>query len=231
MRIARASVCEQEPPLSSITDLPTVEISGAGMRKIQRQPGTVTETTSTSISTATGTLESTPTRDRARHDGAGDLVDALRRVHDGTRLENSRGFLAEPDKRPGDANPDTSPAMSSKSQGYTPGKVVGGAPDLTHGKAVRDVGSDRHGCSRPGSSTRLVQRRPLCSILGRERYVPSRGMSADPGISGSLLDSECDGRLGSDVAEIGAEVLPECLIHGPAFAPHHNLTEGEQRWD
>lgn len=198
--------------MSSITDVLTAQISRSGKRQIERQIGADAQSTSRAIPAAIATLVSALARNSSRQGGAGDLLDALQRDHDGTILENLDDVLTRPDRAAGDAILGHVLGNERRRLEHRLGKAVGLDSD-SMANLFAMLAPIVMGALGKAQQRGRLDAGSLASILGRERQAASKRMPANLGVLGSLLDRDGDGSIGDDVAEISGSLVADFLSH------------------
>ncbi len=88
--------------MSSLLEMLTGQLAGGALGQISKQLGADEETTGNAVSAALPVLLGALAKNSSNANGAGALLGALSKDHDGSVLDNLAGFLGKPDERMGE---------------------------------------------------------------------------------------------------------------------------------
>ncbi len=191
--------------MSSLLEMLTGQLAGGALGQISKQLGADEETTGNAVSAALPVLLGALAKNSSNANGAGALLGALSKDHDGSVLDNLSGFLGKPDERTGEG---------------ILGHVLGGRRN----QVERNVGK-ASGLNAAGVTRLMTMLAPLVmGALGRtqrQRKLDAGGLSdllaseqtnlqrQNPQLSGlaKMLDADGDGKISDDIANIGKKLL------------------------
>ena len=193
----------------SLLDLLTDQLTGEPTAEIGRQLGTDESAAGKAIAAALPVLMTALASSASREGGAASLASALDRDHDGSVMDDLTGFLGNPKTEEGDGilKHTLGPQRAAVEQelGRQTGLDVSSVTKLLPilapivmgalGRAKRQDGLDVGG---------------LTSMLAGERKSAEKSaVSID--MFATLLDSDRDGQVADDVAEMGMSLLGKFL--------------------
>lgn len=195
----------------SISDLIMQQLGQQGISMITQKIGAQDDNqTSGAIGAALPVLMSAMARNTQNEQGASALAGALDRDHDGGILDNLGGFLSNDDG-----------GMGGKILGHVLGGKTGaisqgvgqmsGLNQNQSGQLLSTLAPILLGALGRQKKQQGLDAGGLASILMGERQQAEQNSPNEMGILGNLLDSDNDGSVVDDVAEIGLNMLGNFL--------------------
>lgn len=187
--------------MNAISEMVTQQIGGAAAGQMAQRLGISENTARTAVSLAVPLILAALARNAAQPQGAQDLHQAVTQDHDGSILDNLRGYLGNP--------------QAANGAGIL-GHALGGQRPTVENNLAQATGLDPNSA---GSVLEMVA--PLVmGAIGRQQQqngLDAQGLSqylgdqqqqvqaADPGLMGtlnSILDSNRDGSVADDLTRI-----------------------------
>ena len=193
----------------SILDMLSQQLGGQALETISSQIGADRSQVEKAVPAALGGLMTGLARNAQSAEGAGALLSALSKDHDGSVFDNLSGVLSAPEQTSGagilghvfggkQAAVQSALGQSAGLDAGSMGKLLTMLAPLVMGalgKKQRDGGLD------PGG---------LGGLLRQEQRSAAR-QAPDLGVLGSLLDADGDGDIKDDVARLGGSLLKSFL--------------------
>ena len=190
----------------SLLEMISQQLDDRAVRTMSDQIGASPDATQKAVSTAVPLLVSALAKNSTDRSGAQSLLGALDRDHDGSVLDDVVGFLGRGETSQGDGilghvlggrqapAKDAIGRMSGLDKGQVGQLLAMLAPLVLGalGRQKRAGGLDAGG---------------LSDLLGGERKRVEQEEPGAMGMLGKLLDSDGDGRVGDDLAELGMGML------------------------
>jgi hypothetical protein len=193
----------------SILDMLNGQLGGKAMEMIAGQLGADRSQVEKAVPAALGGLMTGLARNAQSADGAGALLSALSKDHDGSVLDNLSGVLSAPEQSAGAGilghvfGPKQSAVQSAL--GQSAGLDAGSMGKLLTMLAPLVMGAlgkkNRQGGLNPSD---------LGGLLRQEQRSAAR-QAPDLGMLGGLLDADGDGDIKDDVARLGGSLLKSFL--------------------
>jgi len=190
----------------SLLDMLGEQLGGDALHQIGRQVGAHPEATSKAVSAALPMLISAMAKNTAHEKGAGSLLGALDRDHDGSILDDVAGFLGGGETSAGagilghvlggrQAGVEQAIGKSSGLDAGQVGQILAMLAPVVMGALSRQ--RQQKGLDASG----------LAGLLTSERQRIETHHPHNSGILGQLLDSDGDGEIGDDLGKLGMGLL------------------------
>ncbi len=193
----------------SILDMLNGQLGGQALEMIAGQLGTDRSKVEKAVPAALGGLMTGLARNAQSADGAGALLSALSKDHDGSVLDNLSGVLSAPEQSAGagilghvfggkQAAVQSALGQSTGLDAGSMGKLLTMLAPLVMGALGQ---KNRQGGLNPSD---------LGGLLRQEQSSAAR-QAPDLGMLGNLLDADGDGDIKDDVAKLGGSLLKSFL--------------------